>query len=70
MLEKLLEWRTKAGYSTRHISRKLNISKTYYWQIEKAQRRLPYETAVKIAKIFDLKPDDLFYEDYKVILKY
>ena len=42
----------------------LNISKTYYWQLEHDQRRLSYEMALKIAKIFDKKPDDIFYQEY------
>jgi len=69
MLDKLFKTRTKTGYSTMHISRNLGISKTFYWQIEKNQRRLSYDMAVKIAKIFKLKPDDIFYEDFKKIIK-
>ena len=42
----------------------LNISKTYYWQLEHDKRRLSYEMALKIAKIFDKKPDDIFYQEY------
>ena len=43
----------------------LGISKPYYWQIEHDQKRLTYEMARKIAEIFHLKPDDLFYEEFK-----
>ena len=43
----------------------LGISKSYYCQIEQKKRRLYYEMAKKIAFIFDLKPDDLFYEEYQ-----
>lgn len=41
----------------------LKISKTYYWQLEQNKRRITYDMAIKIAKIFNLKPDDLFYEE-------
>ncbi len=41
----------------------LGISKSYYFQLEKKQRRLHYEMAKKIAKVFNLKPDDIFYKD-------
>ena len=47
------------------ISKRLNISKPFYSQIENNKRKLSYEMAVKISKIFNKKPDDLFYEDYK-----
>lgn len=69
MLNKLFRKRTQVGYSTMHISRNLGISKTFYWQIEKNQRRLSYDMAVKIAKIFKLKPDDIFYDDFKKNIK-
>ena len=42
----------------------LKISKPYYWQLEHGHRRLTYEMAVKIARIFDTKPDDIFYKDF------
>ena len=41
----------------------LKISKTYYWQLEQNKRRMTYDMAIKIAKIFNLKPDDLFYDE-------
>lgn len=40
----------------------LNISYAYYWQIENNKRQLYYSLAIKIAKIFDLKPDQIFYK--------
>lgn len=43
----------------------LNISKCYYWQIENMQRGLTYQMALKIALIFDTKPDDIFLEEFK-----
>ena len=42
----------------------LNISKTFYWQLENNKRRLIYKQAVAIANIFKLKPDDIFYEEF------
>lgn len=68
MLNKLSKLREEAKYSTRHISRNLGISKTFYWQIEKHERRLSYDMAIKIARIFKLKPDDIFYEDFKKMI--
>ena len=40
------------------------ISKTFYWQIENNKRRLSYDMAIRIASIFNLKPDSLFFDDF------
>jgi putative transcriptional regulator len=42
----------------------LGISKTFYWQIENKKRTLTYKMAVKIASVFNEKPDSLFYEEF------
>ncbi len=59
---KLKKKREKAGLSYDDMAKKLEISKCFYWQIEHKKRRLYYDMAKKIAEIFYLKPDDLFYE--------
>lgn len=64
-MEQLRKYRTKNKYSFNYMANLLNISKTYYWQLEHNQRRLSYEMAIKIAKIFGKKPDDIFYQEYK-----
>ena len=61
--KKLVELRKKNNLSYEDMSRKLEISKCFYWQIEHKKRRLYYEMAIKIATIFGVKPDDIFYED-------
>ncbi len=38
----------------------LKISPSYYSQIENKKRRLYYEYAIKIASIFNKKPDEIF----------
>jgi len=65
MLYKLKNLRKKYGYTCEELASQINISKVYYWQIENGKRRLFYYQAIKIANIFNLKPDDLFYEDMK-----
>ncbi len=60
--EKLREIREQYGMNYSDMAKKLEISKCFYWQIEHKKRRLYYDMAKKIAKIFELKPDDLFYE--------
>ena len=46
------------------VAEKLGISKAFYCQIENGSRKLSYEMAVKIADIFNCKPDNLFYNDF------
>lgn len=62
----LKELREKKGLSYEDMAKKLGISKAYYWQIEHKNRRLYYEMAKEIAAIFDLKPDDIFYNEFKL----
>ena len=59
---------TKVNFKLQSLRKKNNsvgICKAYYWQIENGNRRLYYDLALKIAKVFNQKPDDLFYEYYK-----
>ena len=60
--DKLKKIREKNGLSYEDMANKLGISKCFYWQIEHKKRRLYYDMAKKIAQIFDIKPDDLFFE--------
>lgn len=60
--KKLKKIREKNGLNYEDMANILGISKCFYWQIENKKRRLYYEMAKKIAGIFHLKPDDLFYE--------
>ncbi len=59
---KLKKIREENGFSYEDMAKKLEISKSFYWQIEHKKRRLYYYMAKKIADVFDLKPDDIFYE--------
>ena len=64
-MDELKAIRAKNGYTCEYMANHLNISKPFYWQIENGKRRLSYGMAVKIAKIFKMKPDDIFYENFK-----
>ena len=64
-MKKLKELRITTGLTVVEISKLVGISPTYYWQIENKKRRMYYELAVKIAKVFNKKPDEVFYEEYK-----
>lgn len=63
-MKTLKELRIKKNISIIEISKMVGISPTYYWQIENKTRRLYYSLAVKIAKVFDKKPDDIFYNEF------
>lgn len=58
-MNKLQQYRKRYNYSCQDMADILNISKSFYWQIENNKRRLNYDTALKIAKIFKMKPDNL-----------
>lgn len=64
-MEKLRKVREKYGYSCSDMAKLLGISKPFYWQIENKKRNLSYKMAVAISLVFNLKPDDLFYDEYK-----
>ena len=64
-LIKLQELRKAHNLSYDEIAKALNISKAYYWQIENGNRNLYYKLAKKIASYFNMKPDDIFYDDLK-----
>lgn len=64
MYNKLRKIRIEKKLTTREMAEKLSISKPFYCQIENRSRRLSYDMAVKISKIFKLKPDDIFYDDH------
>ena len=59
--KKLKKLRKKYNYSVKDMADKLNISVAYYSLIENKKRNLYYDLAIKIAKIFNLKPDDIFF---------
>lgn len=65
MNSKLKEVRKEKNYTCEVMSTLLGISKPFYSQIENGRRRLSYDMAVKISKIFGMMPDELFYDDYR-----
>lgn len=60
-MEKLKKLRKENNYSIYDMAKKLNITPSFYSQIENKKRRLFYDTALKISAIFNMKPDDIFY---------
>ena len=69
-MEKLKKLKMEKKLSFMQMALKLNISKTFYWQIECNERRLSYDMAIRIANIFKKKPDDIFYDErFKALLE-
>lgn len=65
MHKKLRQLRLSKSISLKRMAKSLGISTAFYCQIEMGKRTLTYKMSVKISKIFNRKPDFLFYEDYK-----
>ena len=61
--DKLKSIRYKNNMTTKQVADAVGISKAFYCQLENRKRRLSYETALKIASVFGVKPDDLFYDE-------
>ena len=64
MNNKLKYLRKKNSFTVEYMADKLNISIGFYSLIENSNRRLTYDMAIKISSIFNLKPDDIFYDDH------
>lgn len=63
--DKLKEIRKKKGFTQKQIAEQLDITISFYSQIENRKKRLYYDTAIKIAAIFNMRPDELFYTKNK-----
>lgn len=59
--EKLKKIRKKKCITQKKMAEQLNITVSFYSQIENMKKRLYYDTAIKIADIFNMQPDQLFY---------
>ena len=59
--KKLKEIRKKNKYTIYDMAKILNITPSFYSQIENKKKRLFYDMAVKISDIFNMKPDQIFY---------
>ncbi|MDD4027489.1 MAG: helix-turn-helix transcriptional regulator [Bacilli bacterium] len=62
--EKLYLKRRENNYTHMQMANMLDISKSYYCQIENNKRKLTYDMAYRISKILKCKPDDLFYDSF------
>ena len=56
----IVKIRKEKGYTIYDMAKKLNITPSYYSQLENKKRRLFYDMAFKISNIFNMKPDSIF----------
>lgn len=63
-MDKLKKIMKEKKYTYEYIANVLGYSKPFVWQIINGERRLTYENALLIARVFDMKPDELFYLTY------
>ena len=62
-VDKLKQIRQANSLTIYDMANILKITPSFYSQLENKKRKLYYDTAFKIAAIFNLKPDDIFYDD-------
>lgn len=62
-LSKFRYLRKERGLNLEDIARELNVSKAYISMIETGKRSLDYEMAIQMARIFNIRPDEIFFED-------
>ncbi|WP_054710728.1 helix-turn-helix transcriptional regulator [Bacillus sp. JCM 19041] len=60
---KLKKVRLENHMTLEEVAKLIHVSTPFYWQVENGKRGLSYELAVRIAKVFSLKPDDLFFDE-------
>lgn len=58
--KELKELRNRRNYTIYDMANMLNISSSHYSLLENKKRNLSYEMAIKIANIFETKPDEIF----------
>ncbi len=62
-LTKFRLMRKERGMNLEDIAHQLHVSKAYISMIETGKRSLDYEMAIHMAQIFNIRPDELFFED-------
>lgn len=61
--QELKKLRKENKYTIYDMAKILKITPSFYSQIENKRKRLNYDMAIKIASIFNMKPDQIFYSN-------
>lgn len=69
VLTKLREERLNQGWTIKYVANLMGISQSMYGYIENGGKRLSYDMAVKLADLFKMTPDELFYKDFEYFFK-
>lgn len=62
-MNKIRKLRKENALSVYDMAALLGITAAYYSQLENKKRRLFYDMAIKLAAIFEMHPDELFYPE-------
>lgn len=60
-VSKLKKLRLMHRLTIYQMADQIGVTPAFYSQIENRRRRLFYDIAIKIAAVFNMKPDELFY---------
>lgn len=63
MYLQLKQLRKENNLTIYDMANKLNISAVQYYFIESKKRILYYDMAIKISRIFNMRPDQIFYTE-------
>ena len=59
-MDKLKPFREEAGLTQLEMAQRLNISESYYCQLENGKRRMSLDVALSIAAILKKTPNEIF----------
>lgn len=63
MKSRLLEWRTKRGYTQQQLSSLANVTMRQYAKWEQAKARPNVEYALRLARLLECRVEDIFEEN-------
>lgn len=58
-------YRKRKGYTLAALAKKIGITPQHLGYIEKGKKTLSYSLAFRISHALEVKPDELFLDDYK-----
>lgn len=56
----LREIRLNLGLTLEDVAKKLNCTKTCYWNYENGKRNIPLSTAVTLSKVYGITAEEVF----------
>lgn len=59
--DRLKQIRKEKGLTVYDMAKELQITPSFYSQLENKKRRLFYDNAIRISAVLNMKPDAIFY---------